>query len=306
MLTESGATSFRTRPSSDFIGKPIIRKEEPPHYHQCGSERSHKLPRHVERLFSSPLAGTGLMPWSSWTSAMTSVSSMFHAASGGSRAGSENSPPLFARSAPRNRSHTSFEHKRKDWSAVHDEERSQYEGRTACTPCTCSANGARRMLSHWKNAPQVGLESTWKRSFNNMRRSRWHLLQCFRWKNYERHGNGTGFYDGADRQLLRPKEVPRSPSHSRNDLLMRVWPRKRLLGRFLYLWSELDNLPAFFRGNPFHAFSEVIRYVELDCFCHRLPTFPSKISACCLRSHGRLSICMALPLPSTLTTHEIA
>ena len=44
-------------------------------------------------------------------------------------------------------------------------------------------------------------------------------------------------------------------------------------GRFFYLWSELDDLSALFRGPPFHAFLEVGRYVELDCFCHISPAF---------------------------------
>ena len=39
-------------------------------------------------------------------------------------------------------------------------------------------------------------------------------------------------------------------------------------GRFFHLWSELDDLSTLFRGPPFHAFSEVGRYVELDYLCH--------------------------------------
>lgn len=45
----------------------------------------------------------------------------------------------------------------------------------------------------------------------------------------------------------------------------------RHLGRFLYRRCKLDNLPTLFTGNPFHTFSEVFRYVELDYFCHSYP-----------------------------------
>jgi len=39
-------------------------------------------------------------------------------------------------------------------------------------------------------------------------------------------------------------------------------------GRFLHLSGKLDNLPALFGRNPFHAFSEIIRDIELNNFCH--------------------------------------
>ena len=45
------------------------------------------------------------------------------------------------------------------------------------------------------------------------------------------------------------------------------------LGRFLILWSKLDNLPAVLERNPLPSFSEVVRYVELDYFCHVIPAF---------------------------------
>ena len=41
-----------------------------------------------------------------------------------------------------------------------------------------------------------------------------------------------------------------------------------LSGRFLCRWNELDNLPAFFTGNPFHDSLELVWYVELDYFCY--------------------------------------
>jgi hypothetical protein len=46
-----------------------------------------------------------------------------------------------------------------------------------------------------------------------------------------------------------------------------------LLGRFLVLWSKLDNLPGVLERNPLPSFSEVVRYVELDYFCHVIPAF---------------------------------
>jgi hypothetical protein len=43
------------------------------------------------------------------------------------------------------------------------------------------------------------------------------------------------------------------------------------LVRFLILWSKLDKLPAVLERNPLPSFSEVVRYVELDYFCHVMP-----------------------------------
>jgi len=76
--------------------------------------------------------------------------------------------------------------------------------------------------------------------------------------------------------------------------------------RFLNLCRELDNFPALFRRNPLDVFSEAVRYVELDYFCHGCSAFSSKIYSRCSQDCGLLSIDMAAPLPAALAAHGIA
>ena len=53
-------------------------------------------------------------------------------------------------------------------------------------------------------------------------------------------------------------------------------PAVRLSRRFLPRWCELDDLSALFRRSPLLFFSKAVWYVELDYFCHSMPTFSSK------------------------------